>query len=76
MPPFACHALILEREQDLVVAAQVGSLTEARAVLPEIAGTVDVALVGVQLPDGNRIEVVRNLQAALFAIQHGTDSPR
>ena len=57
-------ALILEREPDLVVVAQAGSLTEARAVLPEIAGTVDVALVDLQLPDGHGIEVVRDLRAA------------
>jgi DNA-binding NarL/FixJ family response regulator len=57
-------ALILEREPDLIVAAQAGSLTEARAVLPKIAGTIDVALVDLQLPDGNGIEVVRDLRAA------------
>lgn len=57
-------ALILEREPDLVVAAQAGSLAEARAVLPEIASTVDVALVDLQLPDGNGIAVVRDLRAA------------
>lgn len=61
-------ALILEREPDLVVAAQAGSLGEARALLPEIAGTVDVALVDLHLPDGNGIEVVRDLRAAN---QHG-----
>ena len=56
-------ALILEREPDLIVAAQAGSLTETRVMLPEIAGTVDVALVDLQLPDGNGIEVVRDLRA-------------
>jgi hypothetical protein len=44
-------ALILERAPELVVAAQAGSLTEARGVLPEIAGTVDVALVDLNLPE-------------------------
>jgi DNA-binding NarL/FixJ family response regulator len=57
-------ALILEREPDLVVAAQAGSLTEARAVLAEITGTFDVALVDLHLPDGNGIAVVRDLCAA------------
>lgn len=56
-------ALILERETDLVVAAQAGSLGEARAVLPEIAGQIDVALVDLQLPDGNGVELVRDLRA-------------
>jgi DNA-binding NarL/FixJ family response regulator len=56
-------ALILEREPDLRVVAQTGSLAEARAVLPEIAGQVDVALVDLQLPDGNGVELVRELRA-------------
>lgn len=56
--------LILEREPDLVVVAQAGSLAEARAMLPEIAGRVDVALVDLQLTDGNGIEFVRDLRRA------------
>jgi DNA-binding NarL/FixJ family response regulator len=56
-------ALILEREPDLIVAAQAGSLAETRAVLPTIAGQVDVALVDLQLPDGNGVELVRDLRA-------------
>ena len=56
-------ALILEREPDLVVTAQIGSLAEAREVLPEIAGQVDVALVDLQLSDGNGVELVRDLRA-------------
>jgi DNA-binding NarL/FixJ family response regulator len=56
-------ALILERESDLRVVAQTGSLAEARAVLPEIVGQVDVALIDLQLLDGNGIELVRELRA-------------
>jgi DNA-binding NarL/FixJ family response regulator len=56
-------ALILEREADLLVAAQAGSLAETRTVLPTIAGQVDVALVDLQLPDGNGVELVRDLRA-------------
>jgi DNA-binding NarL/FixJ family response regulator len=56
-------AMILERELDLVVEAQAGSLAEARAELPEIAGRVDVAVVDLQLPDGNGVEFVRELRA-------------
>jgi CheY-like chemotaxis protein len=55
-------AMILEREPDLAVVAQAGSLAEARAVLPEIAGRVDVALVDLQLPDGDGVEVVRDVR--------------
>jgi DNA-binding NarL/FixJ family response regulator len=57
-------AMILEREPDLVVVAQAGSLAEARAVLSEIAGRIDVALIDLQLPDGNGVEVVRDLRTA------------
>jgi len=56
-------ALILEREPDLLVGAQAGSLAETRAVLTAIAGQVDVALVDLQLPDGNGVELVRDLRA-------------
>jgi DNA-binding NarL/FixJ family response regulator len=55
-------AMILEREPDLVVVAQAGSLVEARAVLPEIAGRVDVALIDLLLPDGDGVEVVRDVR--------------
>src|SRR5215216_6939568 len=55
-------AMILEREPDLVVVAQAGSLAEARSVLPELAGQVDVALVDLQLSDGKGIELVRDLR--------------
>jgi DNA-binding NarL/FixJ family response regulator len=56
-------AMILESEPDLIVEAQAGSLAEARAALPEIAGRVDVAVVDLQLPDGNGVEFVRELRA-------------
>src|SRR5215216_2769805 len=56
-------AMILECEPDLIVAAQAGSLAEARAALPETAGRVDVAVVDLQLPDGNGVELVRELRA-------------
>jgi two-component system nitrate/nitrite response regulator NarL len=56
--------MILEREPDLVVVAQTGSLAEVRAMLPEIVGQVDVALVDLQLPDGDGVEIVRDLRVA------------
>jgi DNA-binding NarL/FixJ family response regulator len=55
-------ALVLEHERDLIVAKQVGSIAEAKAALPEIAGMIDVALVDLRLPDGSGREVVRDLR--------------
>jgi DNA-binding NarL/FixJ family response regulator len=57
-------ALVLERERDLIVLSQAGSLSEARAKLPESAGMVDIALVDLQLPDGNGVEIVRDVRSA------------
>jgi DNA-binding NarL/FixJ family response regulator len=57
-------AMILKREPDLVVVAQAGSLAEARALLAGVAGRLDVALIDLQLPDGDGVEIVRDLGAA------------
>jgi two-component system nitrate/nitrite response regulator NarL len=57
-------ALVLERERDLIVLSQAGSLSEARTKLPEISGMVDIALVDLHLPDGNGVEIVRDVRAA------------
>jgi len=57
-------ALVLERERDLIVLSQVGSLSEARTKLPEISGMVDIALVDLHLPDGNGVDIVRDVRAA------------
>jgi DNA-binding NarL/FixJ family response regulator len=56
-------ALVLEREPDLIVATQAGSLAEARAALPEMARMIDVALVDLRLPDGSGLEIVREVRA-------------
>ena len=57
-------ALILEREPDLTVVAQTGSLAETRALLSSVTARVDVALVDLQLSDGNGVEIVGDLRAA------------
>jgi DNA-binding NarL/FixJ family response regulator len=57
-------ALVLEREPDLTVAVQTGSLAETRATLPTIAELVDVALIDLHLPGGNGVEIVSDLRAA------------
>lgn len=53
-------AILLEREPDLTVVAQAGSLAEARAALA--ATTVDIALVDLGLPDGDGMDFVTDLR--------------
>ncbi len=55
-------AIMLEQELDLSVAAQAGSLAEAREVL-EGSPEVDVAIVDLDLPDGSGTEFITELQA-------------
>ena len=52
-------AFMLEREPEFTVAAQAGSLAEARRVL----GGVDLAIVDLDLPDGNGADLVEELRA-------------
>jgi DNA-binding NarL/FixJ family response regulator len=54
-------ALILMREPDLLVVAQAGSVIEARKMLAGILGSIDVALIDLQLPDGDGVEVLRDV---------------
>jgi two-component system, NarL family, response regulator DevR len=59
-------AFMLERESDLAVVAQAGSLAEAREVLREAhkdGPAVDVAIVDLELPDGFGTEFVAELLA-------------
>lgn len=60
-------AFMLEREPDLTVAAQAGSLAEARQALADGVGQIDVALIDLQLPDGNGVDVIREMRAASAA---------
>jgi DNA-binding NarL/FixJ family response regulator len=62
-------AFMLERESDMAVVAQAGSLTEARGMLTEVASQIDVALVDLRLPDGLGVEFVRELRGANPAAQ-------
>jgi DNA-binding NarL/FixJ family response regulator len=52
-------AAFLNREQDLEVVAQVGSLAEGRSISPS---EIDVALIDVYLPDGDGMDLVRELR--------------
>ena len=56
-------AIMLEREPDLKVVAQAGSLAETRKLLEEEAelGVVDVAMVDLELPDGSGVDFIAEL---------------
>jgi two-component system, NarL family, response regulator DevR len=53
-------AFMLDREEDISVVGQAGSLAEARQLLAE---AVDVAVVDLNLPDGHGVELIRELRA-------------
>jgi DNA-binding NarL/FixJ family response regulator len=52
-------ATFLERDSDFEVAAQAGSLAEARGIA---SAEFDVAIVDVYLPDGDGLDLVRQLR--------------
>ena len=53
-------AFMLDREEDISVVGQAGSLAEARPLLAE---AVDVAVVDLNLPDGHGVDLIRELRA-------------
>lgn len=53
---------MLEREPDLEVVAQAGSLTEARAEASQKAPEIDLAVVDLLIPDGIGTDVIRDLR--------------
>lgn len=53
-------AFMMERESDMKVVAQAGTLAEARQNL----SGVDVAVVDLDLPDGNGVDLVRELRVS------------
>jgi DNA-binding NarL/FixJ family response regulator len=57
-------AFMLDREPDLAVVAQAGSVAEARGLLGDGSGVVDLALVDLRLPDGLGTDLIRDLKAA------------
>lgn len=57
-------AFMLEREADFTVIAQANSLAEARALPPEVQSQIDVAIVDLQLPDGDGTDIIREMRAS------------
>lgn len=57
-------AIVLEREPDLEVVAQAGSLAEAREMLRGEDVGVDVVLVDLNLPDGSGVDLIGDLRLA------------
>ena len=55
---------LLEREPDLEVVAQAGSLSEARREAGAQAERIDLAVVDLLLPDGIGTDLIRDLRAA------------
>jgi RNA polymerase sigma factor (sigma-70 family) len=53
-------SLLLDRQPDLVVAGEAGSLAEARALMQTTE--FDIALVDLDLPDGNGAEIISELR--------------
>ena len=69
-------AFVMEREPDLTVVAQAGSLEAARSVLKDF----DVAVVDLGLPDGQGVDLIRDLRAAhpncVVLILTGSSDPK
>ena len=57
-------AFMMEREPDMTVVAEAGSLAEARRMLGDLPGGADVAVLDINLPDGTGLDLVGELREA------------
>ncbi len=55
-------AFMFEREPDLKVLAQAGSLSEARDALQNVGPSVDLVLIDLDLPDGSGTQLIGEIQ--------------
>ncbi len=49
----------MNQDQELEIRAQVGSLAECQSIVPD---SIDVAVIDIYLPDGNGLELVREMR--------------
>jgi two-component system, NarL family, response regulator DevR len=56
-------AFMLDREPELTVVAQAGSVAEAREALHDAEGRIDLAVVDLRLPDGSGAELIAEMRA-------------
>jgi len=61
-------AFMLEREPELEVVAQVGSVAEARALDGKALDEVEVAIVDLALPDGDGLDLLEDLSSRSVAL--------
>ena len=59
-------AFMFSRESDLTVVGEAGSLAEARELLLTVGEALDVVLVDLQLPDGDGVTLIDELQDGRF----------
>ncbi len=59
-----CLAVMLEDRMDLKVTVQAGSLADVRRLWGHLPGKIDVAIVDLDLPNGDGINLIENLREA------------
>jgi DNA-binding NarL/FixJ family response regulator len=57
-------AVMLEQETDLKGTVQAGSLAEARWVLGDLSGEIDLVIVDLDLPNDDGISLIENIREA------------
>jgi DNA-binding NarL/FixJ family response regulator len=73
-------AVVLGQHTDLKESVQAESLTEARRVLGDLGGRIDLAIVDLDMPNGDATELIKELRGAgpdvpVLAFTVGLDSP-
>ena len=68
-------AVVLEEHTDLKENVQAGSLGEARRVLAELDAKVDLAIIDLDLPDGDATELIEHLRKVGIPVMAFTADP-